>query len=366
VLDEGRTGEPRDTTLTTGAPPPRVEDAFATPRQIVTAVVFGLIVMFVVPGLVDSFWLRIATSAVIYSTVVLGLGLLVGRVGMVSLYQFVLVAMGAWVALRLHFATSWPFPLILLGAGLITGIVGTLIGLPALRLSGLHLALITLMAAGGLTVILNRAQFPNGGGGFYGRAQVAGVASVLPRPDIALGDTAYYRYCVVVTLVLFLLVIFHVRGKPGRAWAALRQSQSTAVATGVNTTLYRMWAFALASFATGVAGGLLAAAAGGVSIAQFPVQNNITLLAVTLMGGVYSIWGAVVGAILLRVFPALLDDWGIGTEWLTVLFGIGVIQVLLTAPGGLVEQVPKDLANLGRKIRGLFRRPSAASTDPAR
>jgi branched-chain amino acid transport system permease protein len=183
---------------------------------------------------------------------------------------------------------------------------------------------------------------------------------------MALGDTAYYRYCVVITVLLFLLVIWHVRGKPGRAWAALRQSQSTAVATGVNTTLYRMWAFALASFATGVAGGLLAAAAGGVSIAQFPVQNNITLLAVTLMGGVYSIWGAVVGAILLRVFPALLDDWGIGTEWLTVLFGIGVIQVLLTAPGGLVEQVPKDLANLGRKIRGLFRRPSAASTDPAR
>jgi branched-chain amino acid transport system permease protein len=361
VLDESRT-----VAVDSEMPaPPTVDDAFASVRQLVTAVVFVLVLIFVIPGLLNSFWLQIATGAVIYSTVVLGLGLLVGRVGMVSLYQFVLVAMGAWVALRVHYGTSWPFPIILLVAGLITGAIGTLIGLPALRLSGLHLALITLMAAGGLTVVLTRWQFPNGGPGFYGRSEVAGVSAQLPRPSIALGDTAYYRYAVVVTVLLFALVVLHVRGKPGRAWAALRQSQSTAIATGVNTTLYRMWAFALASFATGVAGGLLAAAAGGVSVAQFPVQNNITLLAVTLMGGVYSIWGAVVGAFLLRVFPQLLDDWGIGTEWLTVLFGIGVIQVLLTAPGGLVEQVPKDLANLGRKIRGLFSRSSAPDPDAA-
>jgi branched-chain amino acid transport system permease protein len=192
---------------------------------------------------------------------------------------------------------------------------------------------------------------------------VAGSSAQLPRPSIATTDVAYYRYAVVVTLLMFLLVVVHVRGRPGRAWAALRQSHSTAIATGVNTTLYRMWAFALASFTTGVAGGLLAGAAGGVSIAQFPVQNNILLLAVVLMGGVYSIWGAVVGAVLFRVFPALLDDWGIGTEWLTVLFGIGVIQVLLTAPGGLVDQVPKDIARLGRKLRSRVggTRPSPAA-----
>ena len=79
---------------------------------------------------------------------------------------------------------------------------------------------------------------------------------------------------------------------------------------------------------------MLAAATGGVNINQFPVQNSITLLAVVLMGGVYSIWGAVVAALLLRLLPALLDDWGVSTELLTILFGIGVLQVLMTAPGG--------------------------------
>ena len=74
------------------------------------------------------------------------------------------------------------------------------------------------------------------------------------------------------------------------------------------------------------------------------------------MGGVYNLWGAVVAALFLRFLPALLDNWGLSPELLTILFGIGVLQVLLTAPGGIVEQMPKDLAKLGRKIGGLVTR----------
>jgi len=325
----------------------------AVGAALLAFVVFGL------PAVLDSFWLQIVTSVVIYSIVTLGLGLLIGRAGMVSLCQFLQLAMGAWVALRLDYATSLPFPVLVLVAGLVTGLIGALIGLPALRLSGLHLALVTLMAAGAITVILRIAQFPNGGGGFFGNSAAGGASSRLPRPAIAHGDTAYFRYCVVVAGLMFVLAVWHVRGKPGRAWAAIRQSQVTAVAAGVNTTFYRLWAFALASFMAGVAGGLLAAASGGVNINQFPVQNSILLFAVVLMGGVYSIWGAVVAALLLRLLPALLDEWGVSTELLTILFGIGILQVLLTAPGGLVDQVPKDLANLGRRLRAIVA-PGAA------
>ena len=133
------------------------------------------------------------------------------------------------------------------------------------------------------------------------------------------------------------------------------------MAAGVNTTLYKLWAFTLASFMAGVAGGMLAAAAGGVAIAQFPVFNSVLLLAVVLMGGVYNLWGAVVAALFLRLLPALLDNWGVSPEWLTILFGIGLLQVLLTAPGGVVEQFPKDMARLGRKIGSLFNRKGASS-----
>jgi branched-chain amino acid transport system permease protein len=347
---------PADAVAQIGPRPPS-----ASPRQIAVGAVLFLFVLLLLPEMLDSYWLLIATSVVIYSIVTLGLGLLIGRVGMVSLCQFVLLAVGAWVALRISYAADLPFPLIVLLAGLITGVIGTLIGLPALRLSGLYLALITLMAAGAITVVLRIAQFPNGGSGFFGNTSAGGSTSRLPRPSLAQSDPAYYRYCVVVAAVVFLLAIVHVRGKAGRAWAAVRQSQATAVAAGVNTTLYKMWAFALASFMAGVAGALLAAAAGGVNINQFVVQQSVILLAVVLMGGVYSIWGAVIAALLLRLLPALLEDWGVSTEVSTILFGIGVMQVLITAPGGLVEQFPKDVAALGRKIGGLFRRKANAT-----
>jgi branched-chain amino acid transport system permease protein len=332
----------------------RVRETLASPVRLL---VIGALLAFILlglPAILDTFWMQIMTSVVIYSIVTLGLGLLIGRVGMVSLCQFALLAVGAWVALRLDYATSIPFPLLLLIAGLVTGVIGTLIGLPALRLTGLYLALITLMAAGAIGVVLRVAQFPNGGGGFFGNTAAGGSSSLLPRPEMATGGTAYYRYCVIVALLMFLVALWHVRGKAGRAWAAIRQSQPTALAAGVNTTLYKLWAFALASFMAGVAGGLLAAATGGVNVNQFPTQNSILLLAVVLMGGIYSIWGAIVAALLLRLLPALLDDWGISTELLTILFGVGVLQVLLTAPGGLIDQVPKDVAKLRRAVGRLF------------
>ena len=208
-----------------------------------------------------------------------------------------------------------------------------LIGLPALRLSGLYLALITLMAAGAITIVLRTTLFPNGGDGFFGNSAAGGSSSRMPRPALAQSDTAYYRYCALVAALMFLVGLWHVRSKAGRAWAAIRQSQATAVAAGVNTMLYKLWAFALASFMAGIAGALLAAASGGVNINQFPVQNSMLLLAVVLMGGVYNLWGAVVAALFLRLLPALLDNWGVSTELLTILFGIGVLQVLLDRAG---------------------------------
>jgi branched-chain amino acid transport system permease protein len=339
--------------------PPRERPIAPTHLAIIVALL--AFVMFVLPNLVDLRWLLVATSVVIYTVIMLGLGLLIGRVGLVSLCQFVLFAVGAWVSLRLHYLTSLPLPLVVLSAGVVTAGIGVLIGLPALRLSGLYLALITLMAAGGLTVVLARLQFPNGGDGFSGNSRAGGSTSRLPRPSLALGDVAYFRYCIIVAIVMFLIAAWHVRGRAGRAWAAIRQSEVTALAAGVNTTLYKLWAFALASFMAGIGGGLLAAAKGGVSINQFPVQNSVILLAVVMMGGVLNVWGAVVGGILYKLLPELLDNWGVSTEWSTILFGVGVLQVLLTAPGGLSDQVPKDLAKLGRKLRGLVvRQPALA------
>ena len=105
----------------------------------------------------------------------------------------------------------------------------------------------------------------------------------------------------VVVAIVFLVAAWHVKGKPDGAWAAIRQSEITAIAAGVNNTLYKLWAFALSAAITGIAGALLVAGAGGVTVTQFPVEQSILLLAVVLLGGVYNLWGALVAAFFLRV-----------------------------------------------------------------
>ena len=323
-------------------------------RAVVIAGLLAL-VLFAAPAVVGVYWIKILTAVAIYSVVALGAGLLYGRVGMVSLCQIALLAVGAWAAARLLYATSLPFPLVLVLAGLITGAIGTLVGLPALRISGLHLALITLMFAGAITLVVSVLHFPNGGKGFLGVVQF-GAGPNIRRPAIATSDTAYFRYAVIVAAVMFLLALWQIAGKPGRAWAAIRESEPAALAAGVNITRYKLWAFALAAFMTGVAGGLMGASGGQLTPLEFPTQDSIVLLAVILMGGIYSLWGAVVAGVLIRLLPALLEQWGLSYFLLLLLFGVGILQVLATAPGGLVDQVPKDLRRLARLIsRGLGR-----------
>ena len=236
--------------------------------------------------------------------------------------------------------------------GLITLAIGTLVGLPSLRLSGLYLALITLMFAGATTIVLSAIDFPNGGGGFTGRSATGALSTSTPpvrRPSMAVGDTAFFRYIVVVTALMFLLALVHVSAKPGRAWASIRESEPAALAAGVNITVYKMWAFALASFMTGVAGCLLAAQVGVPRAITFQTQDSLTLAATSMIGGIFSIWGAVVAGIFNQLLPFLFSaQWGVNPNFLLILFGVGLIQVLLTAPGGLAEQFPKDMANLGR------------------
>jgi branched-chain amino acid transport system permease protein len=331
-------------------------------RAVVITALF-LFVVLLLPGMLSGYWISVSTSVAYYTLVALGLGILMGRTGLVSLGQIALLALGGWVAARLFFATGLPFPIVLLGSGFLTMVLGVVIGLPALRLSGLYLALITLMLAGAITVAIRTTNFPNGGGGFLGHTETDRGAADVRRPLIAHADTAYFRYTVVVVAIMFLIALLHVRAKPGRAWAAIRQSESAALAAGVNVTLYKLWAFALASFLTGVAGGLLAGDVGQLFTLAFPTSDSIVLLAVVLMGGIYSLWGALVAGILMRLLPALLNNWGVEADWLTILFGIGVLQVLLTAPQGIVYQFPRDMARLGRLIGGLLGR---ARGTPAR
>jgi branched-chain amino acid transport system permease protein len=350
VLDTAKT------TPSTRQPFPARRPGTGTLVRAVVITVLVLFALLALPQLISLYYVDTMTEVAIYAVVALGLGVLVGRVGLVSLGQVAVLAIGAWVAARLLFATQQPFPLVLLEAGVITMAIGTLMGLPALRLRGLYLALITLMLAGAVSIVLSTTNFPNGGHGFFGYNGGLLHIPAIRRPSIAVTDPSYYRYSVVVAVIMFLLVFVHIKTKPGRAWAAIRQSEPAALAVGINTTLYKLWALALASFVTGIAGGVYAGAAHYLYSIDFPAQNSIILLAVVLMGGAYSMWGAVVAALLLEFLPAWLNNLGLSNDWLTILFGVGVLQVLTTAPAGLADQFPKDMKRLGGLLAGRARR----------
>ena len=190
--------------------------------------------------------------------------------------------------------------MLLIVTGALTCVIGVLVGLPALRLSGLYLALITLMFAGATTIFLSVTDFPNGGGGWSGVSVAGQLTTSTPpvrRPSWAIADVAFYRYTVIVTAILFLIALVHVAAKPGRAWATIRESEPAAIAAGVNITLYKLWAFALASFVTGVAGCLLAAQVGVPRAITFQTQDSLTLAATALIGGIFSLWGAVIAGL---------------------------------------------------------------------
>jgi branched-chain amino acid transport system permease protein len=325
------------------------------------------IAIFAFPHLAGSDWITTFTSVAIYSVVALGFGILYGRAGMISLGQVALLTIGCWIGTRIAYATSLPFPLLLLAAGGFTCAIGVLVGLPALRLSGVYLALITLMFAGATTVVLSVTDFPNGGGGFKGRSTTGALTTSTPpvrRPAWANGDVAYYRYTVIVCAILFLIALIHVASKPGRAWASIRESEPAALAAGVNITLYKLWAFALASFVTGVAGCLLAAQVGVPRAITFQTQDSLTLAATALIGGIFSFWGAILAGVFNQLLPFLFQaQWGVNPNFLLIIFGAGLLQVLLTAPGGLVDQFPKDMMNLGRLIvRGVRKLVPAKET----
>lgn len=291
------------------------------------------------PALADAVWLKTFNAAVISAIAALGAATLYGRLGLASLCQVAFLGLGGWVALRLGYATELPFPLILLASGAATCIAGFLVGLPALRLSGVYFALITLMAAAAAEVLFQATQFPDGGSGFLGIATEGGQRTGMRRPAIAVSDPAYFRYTLGVAAICFLVVLVLQRSRIGRIWATIRQSEPTAKSVGINVTAHKLGAFALASGLTGVGGGLLAASVGSLEVSLFRASESVVLFAVVLVGGAYSLFGVLIAAAFMDLLPRLFVTIGIARDLVLVIFGLGVMQVLATQPTGIAGQL---------------------------
>jgi len=329
-------------------------------RTVLPGVLAGLLLAAViplVPGLGEGQGLRTLTVCAIYSLAAAGAGLLYGRLGLVSLMQVGLVAIGGWVTLRLYHATHLPFELVMVLAALITAAIGTVVSLPALRLSGLSLAIVTLMIAGALEVIVNFTGFPNGGEDFLGRVGGGTLAAIMPRPAlVGQDDAAYFRYVVAIVVLVLLLLSWLLASRPGRSWAAIRQGEAGAIAAGIDITAYRILALAATSAVTGVAGALLAANSGILDPATFKAQQSVLLFATVLIGGAFTLAGAIIGGLFFYGVPQLLNSWHVDGNLVFVILGLGTVHAITTSPEGIAG----SFAALGRTVRARLGRREGA------
>lgn len=324
----------------------------ATIRRFAPIGVVLVLIALLVPELFGSLWLAVFTSATVYALSAVGVGVLYGRLGLVSLTNYAILGAGAWFTLRLYHLWHLPFFVNVFLGGLFAALIGTIIGLPALRLRGLYLALVTLLAAGAFSTVITALGFPSGGTGFNGRGGTGNIKP-MPRPSIAQSDPAYFRLTVVMATLGFLVVWIHLRTRPGRAWAMIRRSQAAALSAGVNVTLYKTWAFTLAGFLSGIAGGLLAGyLKGSLNVGDFGASASMLLFALTVSAGAYHLFGAALAGLLARALPQVLNQRGINGDLANLIFGFLLMSSLTAAPEGAAGQIIGVAKMLWGKVVG--------------
>jgi branched-chain amino acid transport system permease protein len=312
----------------------------------------------VLPRLISDFRAREIAIVGMYFIALVGLSILTGYSGQISLGHGAFMAIGGYTTAILtvngvygqHLRDLWTIPI----AGVIAGVAGLLVGIPALRLSGLYLALIT------FGIAVSFPQLPKKFDHFLGGT--TGKILNLPKPPYALDTTTndwLYYLTWGIALVLLLVAWLLVRGKTGRAFKAIRDSEVAATSSGISLARYKTLAFGLSAFYAGVAGSLYAIANAYVNPDVFPIILSVYLVVGLAVGGLDSFPGLIAGAALIYFLqnhadtvarwinhlPALnLDPKQPGIP--SVVFGAVVIVVMLLVPtgvGGLLRRLLRPL-----------------------
>lgn len=312
------------------------------------------------PHWAGEFRLGQFTYVAIYFVALLGLNILIGYNGQISLGHGAFMGIGGYTAAililgrkGLDLAGAHPpqwlpehgirpifaIPL----AGLMTGLIGYLFGLPALRLAGVSLALATFAVAVSLPLIAKHYEDITGGGG--------GVS--LPLPTTPFGwhiSTPHWLYyeAWAAAGILFVVAWLLVRGRVGRAWRAIRDGDVAAVSSGVSPAAYKTLAFGVSSAYAGVAGALFVIQVSYINPDTFPVSLSILLLASVVVGGLASLSGVIFGALLLEFLPIYAQNppivhFSFSKQAPSVVFGVILILIVLAVPGGVAGLLKRIL-----------------------
>ena len=299
------------------------------PRALTLSVAgLALAVALVLPFTLTNFRLFQFSQVYIYAIALLGLNILTGFNGQISLGHGAFYAIGAYTTAVMtdqwNVSYGWTIPM----AGVICLVVGFLFGIPALRLEGLYLALATFALALAVPQILKYFEHWTGGS--------QGI--VLSKPSAPWGlpinpDQWLYFLSLAILVLLFVLAANLLRGRTGRAIVAIRDNAIAAQSMGVNTALYKSLTFGVSAAYTGVAGALSAVTVAYVAPDSFDVFRSITFLVGIVIGGLASISGAIFGALFIQFVPNWAMDISKAAPW--AIYGVFLIGFMYAMPRGI-------------------------------
>jgi len=281
------------------------------------------------PFAISNYHVFELTLVMIYAIAVLGLNILTGYNGQISLGHGSFFAAGAYTAAILMHRYGVPYWATLPAAALICFVLGVLFGLPALRFEGPYLALVTLALAVATQQLLKYFDTWTGG--------QQGLNLVKPLPPSALGlDRDRWLYLIVLAVLLIAIRVAAnvLHGRTGRALVAIRDHPIAATAMGINAARYKTLAFGTSTLFTGVAGSLSAMVIGFVAPESFSLFLSLSFLVGSAVGGIATIGGAIVGGLFIEFVPNLANDIFDAAPW--AIYGLAMLVFMYTMPRGVV------------------------------
>ena len=302
----------------------------------------------------NEYYLTVLIVAGFNAILTLGLNLLMGYAGQISLGHAAFFGISAYTTGILTATWRWPVPAGIAAGILLVVLVAAVIAVPTLRLKGHYLAMGTLGFGLIVYIVLNEATALTGG-----PSGLTGIPKLAVLGRVVSSDQTYYYVVWATVLLLFVLAQNLVRSRVGRALRAIHTSETAAAVLGVDTERFKIGVFILSGFYAAVAGALYAHYVTFVSPGTFGFHTSIQLVTMVVVGGMASLWGAVAGATFLTALPEALraiEDYDI------LVYGAMLILCMMFLPGGLAE----GAARAAHGARALWTRRRAAPPEGAR
>jgi len=316
--------------------------------KAVVVIVIGAFLLYL-PQQLEAFEVGNLNKVLCFAIAALGLNLLTGYNGQISIGHGAFFGIGAYTSVILVTDHGWPHLATIAAAAAIAFAVGVLVGLPALRIEGLYLALVTLALATVFPQLVTR--FSDLTGGSQGKNVPLPDRFRAPEWSGLANDQWKYYVFLTFAVVLFVLVRNLVHSRAGRAIISIRDNETAAETLGVHSAAYKVITFGVSAMIAGIAGALYSFETSFVSAGEFTINLSITFLVAVVVGGAATIIGPAIGAFLVIYIPIWLDDFGADPQLSPVLFGGSLIALMMLAPGGIMGLYRRAMAWVGRRLR---------------